>query len=82
MSAESTPAKIAMARKLGWSVCEMALANVYGATERRELVARFGTGVETKPGATCCATTRRVQGRLAVWRATVERVQDLKETEW
>lgn len=52
MSVESIKAKIAMARKLGWSdadILRVALTNVYGATERRELVVEWGRhlGLET-----------------------------------
>jgi hypothetical protein len=52
MSAASIKAKIAMARKAGWSdgdILRVALANVYGATERRELVVEWGKylGIET-----------------------------------
>ena len=44
MSAESIKAKIAMARKLGWSdteILKVALANVYGATARRALIVEW-----------------------------------------
>jgi hypothetical protein len=52
MSAESIRAKIAMARKLGWSdgeILKVALANVYGATERRELVVEWGNHLGLDP---------------------------------
>ncbi len=45
MSAESIRAKIAMARKLGWSdgeILRIALANVFGATARRKLIVEWG----------------------------------------
>lgn len=45
MSAESIKAKIAMARKLGWSdgeILRTALANVYEPTPRRKMVVEWG----------------------------------------
>ncbi len=45
MSAASIKAKIAMARKLGWSdgeILKVALANVFGATARRKLIIEWG----------------------------------------
>ncbi len=44
MSEASIKAKIAMARKLGWTdsdILKAALANVYGATQRREIVVEW-----------------------------------------
>jgi|HubBroStandDraft_6_1064221.scaffolds.fasta_scaffold00246_6 hypothetical protein len=41
-----------MARKLGWSdgeILKVALANVYGATERRELVVEWGHHLGREP---------------------------------
>ena len=51
-SEASIKAKIAMARAAGWSdgdILRVALANVYGATRRRELVVEWGKylGIET-----------------------------------
>jgi len=45
MSAASIKAKIAMARKLGWSdgeILKVALANVFGPTARRKLIVEWG----------------------------------------
>lgn len=52
MSAASIKAKIAMARKAGWSdgeILRVALANVFGPTARRKLVIEWGNylGLET-----------------------------------